>query len=279
MISDGLANVGLTDPKLIKLKVQQFKDDNGITLSTFGVGLDYNETLMTDMAESGSGNYYFIDAPDKMSAMFDKELNGLLNVAAQNAELKIKLPQGVKIIKGYPLKFAESGDDISVKFRDLFSKETKGILFSFSIADRTNAVLKFTSTFNYTDVTDGQLKTLTHENILSPVKNVDAYLTHYNKKVIEQIILFTANENLENAMSMVDKGNYEGADQILDANKVFLRGNSYYAADNLELKSMDSINTNYQYQSGRTRYMSVDSVKVMQKSSRSNNYKVRNKKQ
>ena len=95
LISDGLANAGLTDPKLIKIKVQQYKDNDGITISTFGVGLNYNEVLMTEMAETGNGNYHFIDKVEKMASIFDYELNGLLKVIAQNTELMIKLPSGV----------------------------------------------------------------------------------------------------------------------------------------------------------------------------------------
>src|SRR6476620_1127443 len=61
LISDGLANAGMVNPVRIKTKVQEYKDIEGITISTFGVGIDYNETLMTAMAEDGAGNYYFID--------------------------------------------------------------------------------------------------------------------------------------------------------------------------------------------------------------------------
>ena len=50
-----------------------------LVYDAFGVGLDYNETLMTDMAETGAGNYYFIDAPEKMTSIFQKELAGLLS--------------------------------------------------------------------------------------------------------------------------------------------------------------------------------------------------------
>ena len=71
LISDGLANAGLINPLRIKARVQEYKDIEGITISTFGVGLHYNETLMTDMAENGAGNYYFIDKADQMAAIFD----------------------------------------------------------------------------------------------------------------------------------------------------------------------------------------------------------------
>jgi len=281
LISDGLANVGLTDSTLIRIKVQKYKDDEGISLSTFGVGLDYNETLMTDMAETGAGNYYFIATPDKMTGIFNNELNGLLNVAAQNAMLKIEIPKGVTVIKGYPLKYKHVGDEIIVKLRDLSSEEARASLFTFKIDDNTRDILKFRSTVIYTDVIDGQQKLLTNENIVSPIKNVDAYLTHFNKKVIEQTILFTANETLETAMNMIDKGDYNAARQYLNQNKSYLKTNQGYINGDADgvLMRMDSLNTNYSFSFQSFRSANADSVKTLKKSMRASNYQLRNKKQ
>ncbi|HTM91081.1 MAG TPA: VWA domain-containing protein [Flavisolibacter sp.] len=279
LISDGLANVGLTDSTLIKIKVQKYKDDEGISISTFGVGLDYNETLMTDMAETGAGNYYFVDAPDKMTAIFNNELNGLLSVAAQNAELRIKLPKRITIQKGYPLKWQQNGDEIIVKLRDLSSEEIKATLFTFRIGASTNEVFKVTSTLTYTDATDGQQKSLTNENFLSPVKDVDAYLTHFNKQVIEQTILYTANENLETAMNLMEKGDYKEAGKYLSSNSGYLKANFIYVNKDAALMKLDSVNSNYSVQYLQAEAVSKDSVKRIQKASKAVNYKIRNKKQ
>jgi Ca-activated chloride channel homolog len=279
LISDGLANVGLTDSTLIKIRVQKYKDDEGISISTFGVGLDYNETLMTDMAETGAGNYYFIASPDKMTAIFNNELKGLLSVAAQNAELKIKLPKGITIQKCYPLKFQQTGDELVVKLRDLSSDEIKAALFTFKIDDKINDVLKFMSILTYTDVTDGQQKSLTNANTLSPIKNMDAYLTHFNKKAIEQTILYTANENLETAMNLMEKGKYKEARQYLTNNSDYLKANFIYVKNDGTLMKLDSVNTNYNMQYQRAEAISKDSVKQIQKANKAVNYQIRNKKQ
>ena len=279
LISDGLANVGLTDSTLIRIKVQRYKDDKGISLSTFGVGLDYNETLMTDMAETGAGNYYFIDAPDKMTGIFNNELNGLLNVAAQNAELKIKLPRGVTIRKGYPLRFQQNENEIIIKLRDLASEETKASLFTFEIDDKVNEVLKFVSILTYTDVTDGLQKSLTNENVLSPVKSIDPYLTHFNKQVIEQTILYTANERLEAAMELMSRGEYKEAKKYLGENDAYLKANSVYVNADGVLMKLDSVNSNYSVQYLEAGVISSDSAKKIQKASKAMNYSLRNKKQ
>jgi Ca-activated chloride channel homolog len=281
LISDGQANVGITDSALIRIKVQKYKDDRGISLSTFGVGLDYNETLMTDMAETGAGNYYFIDAPSKMTSIFDNELKGLLNVAAQNTELKIRIPNGVTVIKGYPLKYQQKGNELTVNLKDLSSEETKAALFTFKVDARTKEPLKFMSTLVFTDVTSGQLRSLANENTITPSKNKDAFLTHYNKKVIEQTILFTANENLETAMNLMDNGEYRAAAERLNQNREYLVMNAAYVKGSSDgiLMEMDSLNTKYLTQSQSFNTLSKDSVKTLKKSVRASSYQLRNKKQ
>ena len=279
LISDGLVNQGVTSAKAIRMNVQRFKDDNGITLSTFGVGLDYNEVLMTDMAEAGSGNYYFIDAPGKMASMFDKELTGLLKVAARDAELTVLLPRGVKLQKAFPLKYEEKGNEIRIKFRDLFSEENKRVLLRFQVEDGTGTALKFLSTLSFTDVATGQKKSLSHENILRPVKDAPTYLTYFNKSVLEQVVLFTANENMENAMLEADKGNYEKALQSIEANNLYLKAHAGYVSASASLQKMDSINSSYSTELVRAQTMGRDSVRMLQKASRSKSYEIRNKKQ
>ena len=278
LISDGIANTGLTDSSQIRKNVQRYKDVHGITISTFGVGLDYNEELMTDMAETGSGNYYFIDAPGSLVDLFNKELNSLLRIVAQNAVIKIKIPEGVQIEKTYSLKYTQVDDVVMIRLLDLFSAETKSNLFKLKLDDKLTKPLKVISTLSYTDVLDGQEKSLTNENLVAPVKNNDTYLTHFNKPVLEQAILFNANENLERAMTEADKGNYVDANKYLALNAAYLQGNAIYVSNSTELKKMDSANRKYQLFLSNLKNLSSDSVKKLQKFSRQDSYKLRNKK-
>lgn len=99
LLSDGLANEGITDPKQIERIVRKYNNEDGITISTFGVGADYNEDLMTAMAETGMGNYYFINDAENIAGIFKKELNGLMEVVAQQAILKITIPDYINVEK------------------------------------------------------------------------------------------------------------------------------------------------------------------------------------
>jgi Ca-activated chloride channel family protein len=277
LLSDGQANVGLTDTRQICKKVQQYRD-SGISISTFGVGLDYNELLMTQMAEYGSGNYYFIDSAGKITGLFDKELNSLLHVAAQNAELKVKIPPGIKIEEAYPYKFDIKSGELSIRFEDLSQLETLGVLIKYRITDGYKQPLKFTTTLSYVDVTDKQKKLLVNEQSCKPIKDKNLYLTHFNRDVIDQAIFFTANDHMETAMDLADAGNYSDAKTYLNSNHRFLASNSDYISKSTELQKMDSVNNRYAMGLSRVNLMSKDSINWMQKINRNTVYKLKFKK-
>src|SRR5206468_6755498 len=52
LLSDGLANRGIINPAELDRIASSYRP---ISLSTMGVGLDYNENLMLGLAESGGG--------------------------------------------------------------------------------------------------------------------------------------------------------------------------------------------------------------------------------
>lgn len=279
LISDGNITAGVKIPSRIIAKVQEYKDIDGITISTFGVGLDYNETLMTGMAENGAGNYYFIDKAEKMAPMFDKELNGLLNVIAQNAELRITLPKGVTVEKVYPFKYALDKNGVVIKFRDLFSEDSKSLVVRFRLDDKITKEIKIQAGLTYTNVVDNREESLTNENTLLPVKNSDTYLAHFNKAVAGQAILFTASENMETAMLLADKGAYEAARKFAEANGYFFSENAACINGSPALRKMDSLYRLYTADLKNAKNMSADSVKMMQKKGRALNYQIRSRKQ
>jgi len=62
LLTDGLANVGITDLEEIGLHASQLLN-KGIATSTFGVGLDFNEHLLEHLANQGGRRFYFIADP------------------------------------------------------------------------------------------------------------------------------------------------------------------------------------------------------------------------
>lgn len=72
-----------------------------IACSTLGVGVEFNEKLLMEMAEESGANYHFIDAPASIPNIFSSELQGLRNVALTNARIEMQLSAGVQVKEAF----------------------------------------------------------------------------------------------------------------------------------------------------------------------------------
>ena len=96
LLSDGQANEGVTDPNVISAECR-VRAGNGVSTTTMGLGDDYNEDLMQKMAESGDGNYYFIETPGQLTDIFHTEMKGLMANIGSKVSLGIE-PQSAATV-------------------------------------------------------------------------------------------------------------------------------------------------------------------------------------
>ena len=96
LLSDGLANVGVTDPNTIAAEAAGLAA-RGVSTTTLGVGDDYNEALMEAIARAGDGNYYYIESPVQLVDIFQTELTGLMATLGRKVSLGIEPREGVRV--------------------------------------------------------------------------------------------------------------------------------------------------------------------------------------
>lgn len=98
LLSDGQANVGPSSPEeLGRLGASLLKE--GISVTTIGLGLGFNEDLMTRLAARSDGNTYFVESSDDLPRIFAAELGDTLSVVARRVVIEIEFPQGVRPVR------------------------------------------------------------------------------------------------------------------------------------------------------------------------------------
>lgn len=280
LLSDGLANVGVTSPQALQKIAKDYCNEYGVSLSTFGVGIDYNEDLMTSLSEFGCGNYYFIKDPEFIPSIFEKELNGILNAVAQDMILKVEIPVGLKVEKVFGYKYDLQGNTLTVNFKDVFANETKAVLVRFDILENTGGNQEFKSSITYTNATSDQkeTKTLAMNNTLMATEDQKEYVKGEVDKVKEQVVLFVSNDMLEQAMKEVDNGNYDSARSIAARNEAYLNSNASVVNKSEELQVQSKSNIEYKEKLKEVEVMQESEKKSMQKGTKSANYKSKYKK-
>ena len=130
LLSDGLANVGPSSPGDLSKLGQELRKE-GLSVSTVGLGDDYNEDLMTALAESAQANYYYVKDAEKLPEIFVEELGTVQSIAARNVSLKISLPDGVKprgVLGEDELTF--QGQSITIPLAEFSSSQARRFLIS-----------------------------------------------------------------------------------------------------------------------------------------------------
>jgi Ca-activated chloride channel family protein len=104
LVSDGVPN----DATPLRNMAAQAAASN-ISVSTMGLGLDYDELLMGDLAQTGGGRFKYIDDSSKIASVLEQELSRISRVSARNASLQITPGPGVTIDAAVGLQMSRLG--------------------------------------------------------------------------------------------------------------------------------------------------------------------------
>lgn len=127
LISDGLANRGITEPTRLSTMVAVAVEKE-FAVSAVGVGNDFNEQLMTAIADRGAGNYYYLENPLAFAEVFQREFGYSKATVATNVSISLQLDKGISLVDaaGYPVSIQKNravfypGDLRSGQSRKLF---------------------------------------------------------------------------------------------------------------------------------------------------------------
>ncbi len=140
LLTDGLANVGITDPGRLRDLVASAAV-KGVSTTTIGFGADYDERLLRSMAEAGGGSMYYIEAPDQAPAVFEAEIEGLMALAAQNVTVAVAPAPAVEhasVLHQYPRQRTDDGS-LRLELGDLYAFEPRSLLCEFLLSSDDDA--------------------------------------------------------------------------------------------------------------------------------------------
>lgn len=134
LLSDGLANRGITDPYELERIAAAYRDKS-ISLSAIGVGLEYNENLMLGLSEHGGGNYYYVESPHRLASIFEHELSGLSSVIAQNACIEVTPGRSVEIRDVIGCTWRHEGERWIMNIGDLYANDHREYTLELNIPE------------------------------------------------------------------------------------------------------------------------------------------------
>ena len=216
LLSDGLANRGITSPHELRRIAQGYRSKS-ISLTTMGVGLDYNENLMMELSQSGGGNYYFIESPNSLASILGKELRSVSSIAAQNASIQLTLADGVHVRDVIGCEQQREAKQITVPIGDLYSGERRQLTVELEIPEGSGTlqavkgVLRYEGKHGWFESWPSFTATLRYTRILADIdKNRD-------NEIQALVDVAVSTRSVDRALKALDEGRKDDAAKELKA--------------------------------------------------------------
>ncbi|MCK5198685.1 MAG: VWA domain-containing protein, partial [Spirochaetales bacterium] len=132
LLSDGLANIGPDSPGALGSLGESLKK-SGVSVTTIGLGLGYNEDLMVQLAQKSDGNHAFVENYNDLARIFRYEFQDILSVVAQDVEIEITCPEGVLPLRIMGREAEIIGNKVYTTINQLYSNQEKYLLVELTI--------------------------------------------------------------------------------------------------------------------------------------------------
>ncbi|MDB5033220.1 MAG: von Willebrand factor type [Chlorobi bacterium] len=102
LFTDEQPNVGITSEGSFLGTIEEYSKKN-IGLSLFGVGSNFGQDVAYKVSQARGANMFFLESPEKIATVFDKEFDYLVTPLVYDLHVKIATPAGMKLKAVYGL--------------------------------------------------------------------------------------------------------------------------------------------------------------------------------
>jgi Ca-activated chloride channel family protein len=223
LLSDGKANVGPMSPSELGRLGMSLKKE-GISVSTMGLGLDYNEDLMVAIAKKSGGNHFFIEDAQDLAGVFEQEFNDVLSVVAQEIAVTIKLNDKMRPVRVLGNDAEINGQEVVTLLTQLYSEQDKFIVLEVEIPASPEGKPKKVAdvSVSYDNMSTKAIDRLSATVSVNFTNETEKISKSLNKPVLESCIMLLANERNKRAIVLRDQGKVDLAKKVLTDNAYFL---------------------------------------------------------
>lgn len=229
LLSDGQANVGPSRPEEFAVLGRALLAE-GISVSTIGLGLGYNEDLMLSLARSSDGNHAFAREPNDLVAIFNREFSDVLASCAQTVSIDIELKEGVRAVKALSRDGTIAGSKAKFSLNQVYAATEHYVLLEVEV-DRKLAVAGEQELgavkVAYTQAPGGARQSLTTAIRGRFTASEEEIRAGTDAKVAEAVVEQVVLERSREAVVLQDRGRLDEAQALLKQNAADIKA---YAA-------------------------------------------------
>lgn len=219
LLSDGHANQGDASPDGLARRSGRAVSGEYV-LSTVGVGQGFDERLMTQLADAGTGNFYYVPDVEVLAGIFESEFESARETVASALEVRIETPKGVHVVDaaGYPLDVHPT--HVVIRPGSLFAGQERSFWVTLRVPAASAGEIALGNVRLAYSTTDGKrhearlasfstIAAVVDESQFVASLDADAVQTHHAEETVNRV--------RQAISALVSTGDYSGARDRLEA--------------------------------------------------------------
>lgn len=215
LLSDGLANVGPSSAGELAA-LGRTLGAGEMTITTIGLGLDYNEDLMTALASESGGNAYFARTAEALTDIFARDIDDALSLCARKVQVTLTCNGAVRPLRVIGRAGTVKGRTMETVVGNLYGAE-KYALFEVEIprGDRESVLDALSVKVNYVAAASGARASATLPLKITYTKDGKRVESNRQAAIAAQSELAKNAEAREEAVRLADEGKSGEAAKVL----------------------------------------------------------------
>jgi len=218
LLSDGMANVGPSSPGELA-SLGRAAGREGISVTTIGLGLGYNEDLMSQLAMASDGNHAFVENSVDLARVFEQELGGVLSVVAQRIQINIQCPSGVRPLRVLDQNADIRGQNVQLNYNQIYGRQNKSVLLEVEVTGKREGEQMELAQVQvlYDDPTSKRRETQQGKTVVRFTASESTVRREVYKPALVEAARAKTNIASKKALELRDKGDLVGAGAIMKA--------------------------------------------------------------
>jgi Ca-activated chloride channel family protein len=214
-----LLSDGLDDSRVESERLASTAFERGITISSMGIGLDFNEFYMGSVARVGHGNFAFVKDASTLASFLTRELQQTEATTVADMAVELRLPAGVRFVNAVGADARTTGAaSVELRLGSLFAGSERRVVVELATTLDNSARVKLDGNASWRRVGGGAESAAIAALDLVATNDANAVAASGDGTVLAAATSVAASRRELEAAEAYEQGDRHRADSLIQMN-------------------------------------------------------------
>jgi Ca-activated chloride channel homolog len=220
-----LASDGLDSGRFESERLARNALESRVTVSALGIGLDFDESYMSGVANAGRGNFAFAASGESVAGFLAQELEETARTVVEGARARLTLPAGMRFVRATGAEVRQAGgDELELELGSLFAGDERRVILELAVRAEHGQSLPVDAALDWRLVGGERTSVRLARLTVTGERDEREVTASRDGRVFASAVSATSSVRQIAAAEAYARGDERAADALLEENRAALEG-------------------------------------------------------